>query len=94
MTDALEDSAVNPCGDSTFVIRLPIVLMIRQPPVAVPAAIAVAQISLTHSGTEKWVELMSPWAINASEITPIVFCASLVPWASETKDADPIWPKR
>ncbi len=33
------------------VIRLPIVLMIRQPPVAVPSAMAVAQISLTQIGT-------------------------------------------
>ena len=74
------------------VIRLPIVLMIRQPPVAVPAAIAVAQRSLTQSGTVKWAALMSPWAISASEITPIVFWASLVPCASETSEAEPIWP--
>ncbi len=29
---------------------------------------------------------MVPLAISASEITPIVFCASLVPWASATID--------
>ena len=27
-------------------------------------------------------------------MTPIVFCASLVPCASETSDAEPIWPQR
>lgn len=25
---------------------------------------------------------------------PIVFCASLVPCASDTSDAEPIWPRR
>jgi hypothetical protein len=38
-------------------MRLPIVLMIRQPPVTVPSEIAAAQMNLTHSGTEKLVEL-------------------------------------
>ena len=32
--------------------------------------------------------------ISASVITPIVFWASLVPWASETIEAEPIWPMR
>ena len=32
--------------------------------------------------------------ISARVMTPIVFCASLVPCASETIDADPIWPIR
>jgi len=27
-------------------------------------------------------------------MTPIVFCASFVPWASETREAEPIWPQR
>src|SRR5947209_19806169 len=27
-------------------------------------------------------------------MTPIVFCASLVPWASDTKEAEPICPSR
>ena len=51
MTAALEDSAANPWGASTLVRRLPIVLMIRQPPDAVPNAIASAHPSLTHNGT-------------------------------------------
>ena len=75
-------------------ILLPIVLMIRQPPLAVPRAIAVAQSSLTQIGTLKWAALRWPVAIKARVITPIVFCASLVPWASETSDAEPIWPYR
>ena len=30
--------------------------------------------------------------MSVSVMTPIVFCASLVPWASETRDAVKIWP--
>ena len=75
-------------------IRLPIVLMMRQPPLAVPRAIAVAQNSLTQIGTVKWAALRWPVAIRARAITPIVFWASFVPWASETSDAEPIWPYR
>ena len=33
-----------------------------------------------------------PLAISARVMTPIVFCASLVPCASETMQADPICP--
>lgn len=32
--------------------------------------------------------------MSASAMTPIVFCASPVPWASETSPAVPIWPQR
>ncbi len=53
-----------------------------------------AHSSLTHTGTVKLAALRLPLAIRASEITPIVFCASLVPCASDTSDADPIWPYR
>ena len=35
-----------------------------------------------------------PFAIRARVMTPMVFCASLVPCASETIDAEPIWPIR
>jgi hypothetical protein len=59
----------------------------------VPRAIAEAALTFTHSGTE-WVSLQCPLAIRASVMTPIVFCASLVPWASDTSDALPIWPQR
>ena len=37
---------------------------------------------------------MLPFAISASEITPIVFWASLVPWASATIDDEATWPQR
>src|ERR1700709_123237 len=52
-----------------------------------------AQASLTQNGTAP-VSVHLPAAISASVITPIVFCASLVPWASEPSDAHPIWPPR
>jgi len=42
-------------------------------------AIAVAAESTTQDGTWKLSAAMLPWATNASVITPIVFCASLVP---------------
>jgi hypothetical protein len=68
--------------------------MIRQPPAAVPNAIASAQAILTQNGTSKCVALISPCAINASAITPIVFWASFVPCASDTSEAEPICPSR
>ena len=40
------------------------------------------------------MSVQSPAAISARVMTPIVFCASLVPWASETSEALPIWPQR
>ena len=36
--------------------------------------------------------VQSPAAISASVMTPMVFCASLVPCASDTSEALPIWP--
>ena len=54
---------------------------------------ATAQAILTQSGiAPRSVQL--PYAISARVITPIVFCASLVPCASATSEADPIWPQR
>src|SRR4051812_682096 len=73
-------------------IREPIVLMIRQPPVYVPIAIAVADDTTTHVGTWKFACEMSPCAISASVITPIVFCASLVPCARASRPPEKIWP--
>jgi len=40
------------------------------------------------------VLVQCPEASSARVMTPIVFCASLVPWASETSEALPIWPQR
>ena len=36
----------------------------------------------------------TPPVIRARVMTPMVFCASLVPWASETRPAEAIWPAR
>ena len=54
---------------------------------------ATAQATLTQNGMLP-VSVHCPEAISARVITPIVFCASLVPWASETSEAEPIWPQR
>src|SRR5512145_3002544 len=42
--------AAKPWGGSIFAIRVPIVLMIFQPPAYVPSAIAVAALATTHKG--------------------------------------------
>ena len=44
-------SAAKPWIGSSFTTFWPIVLMIRQPPAAVPSDIAVAARRITHSGT-------------------------------------------
>ena len=54
---------------------------------------ASAQATFTQNGMFP-VSVQSPVAIRARVMTPIVFCASLVPWASETSEALPIWPQR
>ena len=68
--------------------------MIRQPPAYVPAAIAVPEHTITHSGTWVWWALSVPLATSASVITPIVFCASLDPWASASAALETISPAR
>ena len=75
-------------------IRLPIVRMIRQPPVYVPSAIAAAEETMTQNGTSKESAFRSPWAMSASVMMPIVFCASFVPCASENRLPVTIWPRR
>ena len=42
--------AAKPCGGSIFAIRVPIVLMIRQPPAYVPRAIAARSETMTQVG--------------------------------------------
>lgn len=37
---------------------------------------------------------MTPPVTRARVMTPIVFWASFVPWASETRPAEAIWPAR
>ena len=51
MTVAAVVSAANPCTGSSFTTLVPMVLMIRQPPAAVPRLMAVAAVRITHSGT-------------------------------------------
>ena len=62
--------------------------MMRQPPESVPAAIVRAHIITTTTGTwksEAADPLSTPPLIRAMVIIPIVFCASFVPWAIETR---------
>ena len=68
-------------------IRRPSVWMIRQPPVAVPSAMARRAVVMTQSGGAECAG-SRPAVISVRVITPIVFCASLVPCASATSDAD------
>jgi hypothetical protein len=72
---------------------LPRVRITRHPPTYVPIAMARAQATLTQIGTDP-VSVQWPAAMSARVMTPMVFCASLVPWASETSEALPIWPHR
>ncbi|MNP39559.1 hypothetical protein D3C76_1331410 [compost metagenome] len=50
ITDAAEISAAKPLIGSILKIFVPIVLIIFQPPMEVPSAIAVAAAILTHKG--------------------------------------------
>ena len=51
MTVAPTACAAKPCATSILMIRVPSVLMIRQPPTNVPSAIALAEAITTQSGT-------------------------------------------
>ena len=89
-------SAQNPAERPQLVIRDPIVFTMRQPPIAVPSAIAVWAESTTQNGMwsafgqiEVAAASRSRPRSRACEATsrptmmPIVFCASLAPWLSE-----------
>src|SRR5213078_798585 len=78
ITAAPEPWAVKPWAGSILMIRVPIVRMIRQPPEYVPAAIAVAALMTTQSGTVGLTLGRLPCATRARVMTPIVFWASLV----------------
>ncbi len=67
--------------------------MTRQPPIHVPRLMAKAQDTITHAGALA-PEARVPLAIRARVMTPMVFWASLVPWASDPMEADPICPSR
>ncbi|MNR81264.1 hypothetical protein D3C72_120040 [compost metagenome] len=65
----------------SFTILVPIVLMIFQPPDAVPAAMASAQATLTQSGTPASGP-STPAPIIAKRMIPMAFWASLAPWVN------------
>jgi len=66
-------SATNPLIGWSLMIRVPIVRMIRQPPLNVPSAIAVAADTTTQVGTLNDLAAMSPCATSASRTatTPV-----------------------
>ena len=49
---------------------------------------------MTQNGTSKLSAGRLPWAMSASVMMPIVFCASFVPCASENMLPVTIWPSR
>ena len=71
--------AAKPCAGSILMIRLPIVRMMRQPPVSVPSAITIAQMRMTHSGIAN--EGSAPEMNRARVKTPMNFCPSFEPCA-------------
>lgn len=93
MTVAAPVWAAKPCGGWMSVMPLPMVRMIRQPPMKVPSAIAMPADTMTHSGGSESGATTLP-AIRARVMTPMVFCASLVPCARETRPAEAICPAR
>ena len=52
-----------------------------------------AQAALTQNGMLSVLD-QCPEAMSPRVMTPIVFCASFVPCASDTSEAEPIWPQR
>ena len=84
ITIVAEVSAAKPLIGRILMMRWPIVRMMRQPPEAVPKAIAVAHAIMTQVGTWRSGVLASGWrlaakAARAIVMTPIDFCASLEP---------------
>lgn len=71
ITAAADVSAEKPCTASRLKILWPIVLIIFQPPVAVPMAMHKAQVIWTHSGTVM-SGILCPMK-SASVIMPMVF---------------------
>ena len=68
--------------------------MMRHPPMYVPRAIVIAQANTTHNCGSGLAVDCHPTVMRASVMTPIVFCASLVPCASATSDEVKICPQR
>ena len=61
--------------------------MNRQPP-AVPSVMAVAQITITHVGM--WNDPRKPWLTSAMVMTPMDYCASVVPCEKAMNAAESI----
>lgn len=93
MTVAALVWAAKPCGGFSSVRPLPMVRMMRQPPRYVPSAMARPALTMTQTGGLEPGERTPP-VTRARVMMPIVFCASLVPWASETSPAEAICPAR
>ncbi len=89
ITPAADVSAAKPCTGSIFVILKPIVRTILHPPERVPSAIEEYAARTTHKGIEK--VLRFPVATSRAVTTPIVFCASFVPWLRLTRLEDTSW---
>ena len=85
-------SAEKPLAGSSLKILPPTVFIIRQPPEAVPAAIAAAQRILTKVGTSN--SEMKPPEKRASVMIPIDFWASLEPCEKAIVAAAAIWSLR
>src|SRR5664280_2758663 len=87
MTAAEPVSAAKPWMGSRWMTLVPSVWMMRRPPKYVPKAIDRDASRSTQVGIgaldERW-----PVVISARVITPIVFCASLEPWAKATSAAE------
>lgn len=65
------------CSGRTLYTAKPSVRTMRQPPERMPRVIAVAQASITHSGTSK--AGMKPPSTSTRVRMPMLFCASLAP---------------
>ena len=86
MTVAAVVSAAKPWIGSSSTTRWPIVCMIRQPPIAVPSESAVAE---TRSPKRDRSTLgITPAENRARVMMPIVFWASLEPWANAMNPAE------
>ena len=86
----------NPSKGVTFVILVPIVFTIFQPPDMVPSEIAVKQENATQSGKSEilFIPIPNPseWAaIRAAAIIPITFWESFNPCPILNKAEDTSW---
>src|SRR6185436_317800 len=93
-------TAQKPPTGFNFVILVPIVRTMRQPPESVPSAIAACAASTTSIGIVGRVPFgpycmpQTPPAVSTAVMMPIVFCASLPPCPNENAAADKSWPLR